>query len=101
MILRLLAHNAEHWLSAHLNAYLRDDDEYRAITRETIIRGLAGVITNTQDAITVTLDRPDAPHVTRALRLLLDEINQTPPTLPGDHRRITYQIATRASAFNS
>ena len=41
MVLRLLAHNADHWLSAHLNAYLRDDDEYRAITRETLIRGLA------------------------------------------------------------
>ena len=47
MILRLLAHNAEHWLSNHLNAYLRDDREYRAITRQTIIRGLAGVITYT------------------------------------------------------
>jgi len=35
MVPRLLAHNAEHWLSAHLNAYLRDDDEYRAIIRET------------------------------------------------------------------
>ena len=45
MVLLLLAHNAEHWLSAHLNAYLRDDDEYRAITRQTIIRGLAGTIT--------------------------------------------------------
>ncbi len=41
MVLRLLAHNAEHWLASHLNAYLRDD-EYRAITRQTIIRGLAG-----------------------------------------------------------
>jgi hypothetical protein len=30
MVLRLLAHNAEHWLSGQLNAYLRDDDEYRA-----------------------------------------------------------------------
>ncbi len=29
MVLRLLAHNAEHWLSSQLNAYLRDDDEYR------------------------------------------------------------------------
>ena len=47
MVLRLLAHNAEHWLATHLNAYLRDDDEYRAITRETIIRGLAGIITFT------------------------------------------------------
>jgi hypothetical protein len=37
MVLRLLAHNAEHWLANRLNAYLRDDDEYRAITRETII----------------------------------------------------------------
>ncbi|MFI5068016.1 MAG: putative transposase, partial [Streptosporangiales bacterium] len=47
MVLRLLAHNAEHWLSGHLNAYLQDDDEYRAITRETIIRGLAGTIAYT------------------------------------------------------
>ncbi len=47
MVLRLLAHNAEHWLANHLNAYLRDDDEYRAITRQTIIRGLAGTITYT------------------------------------------------------
>jgi hypothetical protein len=54
MVLRLLAHNAEHWLASHLNAYLRDDDEYRAITRQTIIRGLAGTITSTPAAITVT-----------------------------------------------
>ena len=58
MVLRLLAHNAEHWLSNHLNAYLRDDDEYRAVTRETIIRGLAGTIASTPAAITVTLERP-------------------------------------------
>ena len=38
MVLRLLAHNAEHWLSNQLNAYLRDDDEYRATTRQSIIR---------------------------------------------------------------
>ena len=52
MVLRLLAHNAEHWLASHLNAYLRDDDEYRAITRQTIIRGLAGTITYTPRQIT-------------------------------------------------
>ena len=73
MVLRLLAHNAEHWLSGHLNAYLRDDDEYRAITRQTIIRGLAGTITYTQQAITVELQQPDAPRVTRALVLLIDD----------------------------
>jgi hypothetical protein len=99
MVLRLLAHNAEHWLSNHLNAYLRDDDEYRAITRETIIRGLAGTITYTPDAITVTLQQPDTPRVTRALALLIDEINHTPPVMPGDPRPITYQLTTRKS-FN-
>ena len=92
MVLRLLAHNAEHWLSRHLNAYLCDDDEYRAITRETIIRGLAGTITYTPDAITVTLQRPRSPRVARALELLTDEINTNPPAMPGDTRPITYQI---------
>ena len=84
MVLRLLAHNAEHWLANHLNAYLRDDDEYRAITRQTIIRGLAGTITYTPQAITVELQQPGAPRVARALALLIDEINHTPPAMPGD-----------------
>jgi hypothetical protein len=92
MVLRLLAHNAEHWLSSHLNAYLRDDDEYRAITRQTIIRGLAGTITYTPAAITVTLQRPASQRIARALDLLLDEINANPPAMPGDTRPITYQI---------
>ena len=91
MVLRLLAHNAEHWLSNQLNAYLRDDDEYRAITRQTIIRGLAGTITWTPAAITVQLEQPGAPRVARALSLLIDEINATPPAMPGDTRPITYQ----------
>ena len=92
MILRLLAHNAEHWLSGHLNAYLRDDDEYRAITRQTIIRGLAGTITYAPAAITVTLEQPASRRVARALELLLDEINADPPAIPGDTRPINYQI---------
>src|SRR5487761_1292666 len=93
MVLRLLAHNAEHWLATHLNAYLRDDDEYRAITRETIIRGLAGTITYTPRASIVQLDPPGAPRVARALELLLDEINAAPPSLPGDTRPITYRLS--------
>jgi hypothetical protein len=92
MVLRLLAHNAEHWLSGQLNAYLRDDDEYRAITRQTIIRGLAGTITCTPAAITVTLEQPPSRRVARALELLLDEINADPPAIPGDTRPINYQI---------
>ena len=92
MVLRLLAHNAEHWLSDQLNAYLRDDDEYRAITRETIIRGTAGVITFTPETVTVTLARPAEPRVARALALLTEQINATPPQIPGDTRPITYQL---------
>ena len=93
MMLRLLAHNAEHWLSGQLNAYLRDDDEYRAITRETIIRGTAGTIAFAPEAITVTLQQPGETRVARALALLIDEINATPPVTPGDTRPITYQLA--------
>jgi hypothetical protein len=90
LVLRLLAANAEHYLARHLNAYLDDDDEYRAITRETIIRGLGGTITYSPKNVTVTLDRPGQPRVARALALLLAEINTSPPTLPGDGRPITY-----------
>jgi Transposase protein len=94
MVLRLLAHNAEHWLATALNAYLRDDDEYRAITRETIIRGLAGIIDFTPAAITVTLETPASPRIARALTLLIDELNHLPdpPAIPGDGRPITYRI---------
>ena len=92
MVLRLLAHNAEHWLASRLNAYLRDDDEYRAITRETIIRGLAGTITLAPAAVTVALQAPAAPRVARAFALLIDEINAQPPSIPGDNRPITYRI---------
>ena len=100
MVLRLLAHNAEHWLSNHLNAYLCDDDEYRAITRQTIIRGLAGTITYTPGRITVELQRPGAPRVARALALLIDEINHTPPAMPGDTRPITYQLTAHQPGSN-
>ena len=92
MVLRLLAHNAEHWLANCLNAYLRDDDEYRAITRETIIRGLAGTITFTPAAVTVDLQAPAEPRVARALALVTDEINAQSPAIPGDTRPITYRI---------
>ncbi len=95
MVLRLLAHNAEHRLATHLNAYLSDDDEYRVITRQTIIRGLASIITFTPAAITVTLEPPGTPRVTRALALLIDEIDNTPPVIPGDNRPITYRITTK------
>jgi len=94
MVLRLLAAAAGHWLGNRLNNYLRDNDEYRAITRNLLHTG--GTITCTPRAITVTLDPPAAPRIARALALLLDEISATPPRMPGDTRPITYQLATPA-----
>jgi hypothetical protein len=90
MVLRLLAHNAEHWLANQLNAYLQDPREYRATTRNLL--HLAGTITYTPQAITVTLDQPNTPRLTRTLTLLLQQINTTPPRIPGDPRPITYTI---------
>ena len=92
MVLRLLAFNAEQWLASRLNAYLADDDEYRATLRHLL--HLSGQITYTTKTITVALDTPTTPKITRALRLLLDELNTTPPRIPGDHRPITYKIKT-------
>ena len=91
MVLRLLAAAAEHWLGNRLNDYLRDPDEYRAITRHLL--HLGGTITSTPRVITVTLDPPAAPRITRALALLIEEINAAPPRMPGDTRPITYQLA--------
>jgi hypothetical protein len=91
MVLRLLAASAEHWLGNRLNDYLRDPSEYRAITRHLL--HLGGTITGTPRTITVTLDPPAAPRIARALTLLLEEINTTPPRMPGDTRPITYQLA--------
>jgi hypothetical protein len=91
MVLRLLAFNAEAWLAEHLNAYLADPDEYRAITRNLLHQG--GQIDYSTTGITVTLDRPDSPRVARALTLLTDQLNHTPARLPGDRRAITYQVA--------
>ncbi len=59
MVLRLLAASAEHWLGNRLNDYLRDPDEYRAISRNLL--HLGGTITCTPRVITVTLDRPACP----------------------------------------
>jgi hypothetical protein len=92
MVLRLLAFNAEAWLADRLNTYLADNDEYRATLRHLL--HLGGQITYTTNTITVALDTPTTPKITRALGLLLDELNTTPPHIPGDHRPITYQLKT-------
>jgi transposase len=91
-VLRLLAHNAEHWLAHRLNAYLQDPDEYRATTRNLL--HLGGTITYTSSTVHVELNQPATPRLAAALTLLLDEINTTPPHIPGDPRPITYTLKT-------
>jgi len=91
MALRLLAYNADTWLADHLNVYLQDPNEYRAITRSLMHQ--PGTITYTPQQVTVTLDAHHAPRINRALALLLDELNAAPARMPGDPRPLTYQIA--------
>jgi len=90
MVLRLLAFNSEAWLAEHLNAYLADPDEYRAITRHLL--HLGGQVTYTRHKISVVLDRPDSPRIASALEQLTAELNTTPAHLPGDRRPITYSL---------
>ncbi len=94
MVCRLLAYNAELDLARSLNAYLEDDDEYRAITRNLLHQ--PGTIAYGSTAITVTLRPPDAPRVARALSLLCDQLNADRPRMRGDRRPITYLIAARS-----
>ncbi len=90
MVLCLFAYNADTWLADHLNAYLQDNNEYRALTRSLMHQ--AGTITYAPQQITVTLDRHHQPRLNRALASLIDEFNHTPPRIPGDNRPITYQL---------
>jgi hypothetical protein len=87
-VCRLLAYNAELDLARALNTYLADPDEYRSITRHLLHQ--PGHIHYTPDGITVTIDRPHAPRIARALTLLIDQLNNDPPKLAGDSRKITY-----------
>jgi hypothetical protein len=90
MVCRLLAYNAELDLARHLDAYLDDLDEYRAITRNLL--RLPGRISFGATRVTVSLRRPGSPRVARALGLLIDELNATPARVPGDRRPLTYRI---------
>jgi len=92
-VCRLLAYNAELDLARAINTYLADPDEYRAITRHLLHQ--PGQIRYTPTSITVTIDQPHAPRIARALKLLIDQINNTPPRPAGDHRPISYQIAPK------
>ncbi|MGH7693104.1 MAG: putative transposase, partial [Candidatus Dormibacteria bacterium] len=90
MVCRLLSYNAELDLARHLDAYLDDPDEYRAITRNLL--HLPGRIGFGAARITVSLRRPDSPRLARALGLLIDELNAIPARIPGDRRPLTYRI---------
>jgi len=97
MVCRLLAYNAELDLARHLNTYLADNDEYRAITRNLL--HLGGRIAFERRRITVVLERPGSPRVARALGQLLDEIAAGPPVhLAGDRRPISYQMTRRRTS---
>ena len=74
--LRICAHNTEHWLAAQLDTYLQNPDEVRAITRALMHQ--PGTINYQPHTITVTIDQPDQPKITRALHALTQQLNTRP-----------------------
>ncbi|MHB8289185.1 MAG: hypothetical protein ACYDEY_08115 [Acidimicrobiales bacterium] len=56
-----------------------------------------GIIDFRLHGITVHLDRPDHPHLARALGLLIEEINLKAPCLCGDDTTITYVLESRST----
>ena len=84
----------EIWLATLLNDYLRDKDEYRAITRNR----------STSADRSPTARRPSPSPSPRPRRsgwpaawpLLLKEINAAPRRIPGYRRPITYRDTARA-----
>ena len=86
MVLRLLAFNAEAWLAEHLNAYLTDPNEYRAILRNLLHLGGHVHYTTPTDhhhprpaRQPPSRPRPSATH-RRAQRHTRDHARRPPPT---------------------
>jgi hypothetical protein len=92
MVLRLLAFNAEAWLAEHLDAYLGDPDEYRAILRNLL--HLGGHVDYTAQGDHHHPRPAGSPRVARALQLLTEGLNATPTVMPTGPRPLTYQLAT-------
>ena len=65
--------------------------EHATANAERDVVGRLGVAPASSPA----LEPPGAPRVARALALLIEEINATPPAMPGDSRPITYHLAPR------
>lgn len=98
MVLRLLAYNAELWLSEHLDAYLADPNEFRAIARHLLRQ--PGTLAYSASGVAIAIDRPDRPRVAQTAQLLTDELNATPARIPGDTRPITYRSARETVTRN-
>jgi len=92
VLLRLIAANAERWLSGRLNATLENAEECQSIIGD-LIHGHSGTITYSREAIAVALTRPESTHAATAIEALLDQLNTDPPHMPGDPRPITYALA--------
>ncbi len=90
MVLRLLAFNAEAWLAEHLNAYLADPDEYRAINQAPAPPRRAVRVRHQRDR----RDPGPARQPTPCPRLdpAHRRAQQHRRPLPGDRHPITYQV---------
>ncbi|MGI8761927.1 MAG: helix-turn-helix domain-containing protein [Jatrophihabitantaceae bacterium] len=95
--IRMAAYNAESTLTRALHAhYTRADDEARALLREAFT--LSGDIHITGDELDVRLDPASAPHRSRAIAALCEQLTATETTYPGTSLKIVYSVKDHPDA---
>jgi hypothetical protein len=94
MVLRLLAHNAEHWLANGLNATCATMTNTAPSPARPSSAAWPASSTSPPPPSPSPSKLPPSPRIARALTLLIDEISHLPDpsAIPGDSRPITYRI---------
>jgi transposase len=98
--IKISAYNAEEWLLERLVAHYRNPHDVRDLLRS--FAELSGTIDTTLEwddeigdyptGVTVTLDPPDTPAHRRALRGLIEDLNNIGATFPGTDLPVAYQV---------
>lgn len=93
--IKITAYNAEQWLLERLINHYRNPHDVRDLLRS--FAQLSGEISTTGRTVEVTLDPPDTPIHRRALKGLVDDLNDVGATFPGTDVPVRYRVAVHHS----
>jgi transposase len=93
--IKISAYNAEEWLLDRLVAHYPNPHDVRDLLRS--LAELSGHIDTTDTGVVVTLDPPDTPIHRRALRGLVEDLNNIGASFPGTHQPVTYRVSMHHS----